>query len=66
MRSGDHGWGTIDVDLEEVLIDSFANRQRMWAVEAKLFTPEKKDQPRKKRARRHRQRHRRHRPANEE
>ena len=56
MTSGDHGWRTIDMALEEVLIDSFANRQRVWAVEAKLFTPEKKEKPKKKARRRNQRR----------
>ena len=54
LTKGKHGWGTADLQLDEVLIDSFEMRQRMWTMDAMLFTPEKKKRPKGKGARRRR------------
>ena len=54
LTKGKHGWGTADLQLDEVLIDSFEMRQRMWTMDAMLFTPEKKKRPKKQGARRRR------------
>ena len=67
LNSGDHSWGTPEMSLEGLLIDSFASRQRVCTMNTKLVTPEKKDRPKKAGARRRRaQRQRRRRPAGEE
>ena len=66
LSRGDHNWGTTAMTLDEVLVDMFANRQRIWTMNAVFYTPEKKERPKKAGARRQRRRHRRRRPAGQE
>ena len=59
LSHGEHSWSTTSMTLDELLVDSFASRQRVWSMTALLHTPEKRERPKKAVRRRGRQRRRR-------